>query len=287
MGRLVKKIDTEARFRRFSKAVDEAVREACHEALWKHCQPVKDRIPADILLLGGDDLIVYLSADTAMPFAIEMARLFEEKTRLKLTAGDSDTFFRDILGEKGLTLSIGIAYGQSHTPIAMMVDQAEELLKSAKQKGASLAEQDAYVPSCIDFHPTNRFNQVSVADSRRQHLSSQTSEGEKIRLYRGPYTLEEAEALMEHAVRLKKSGIPNTRLHRLGEAPFLGKVSGTIETLTLYGRCRESTQKRAIGEALDHFNCFWPVMPWEQAEGEISTILVDLVHVAELTHVNE
>ncbi|MEI7590023.1 MAG: hypothetical protein WCJ49_01695 [Deltaproteobacteria bacterium] len=286
MGRIVKQIDSADRFERFSQAVDCSVREACHEALYRHCQPVNGKMPADILLLGGDDLMVYLSADRAMAFAIDVARLFEEKTRSKLTDDLSDPFFKNILGEHGLTLSIGIAYGRSHTPIAIMSDQAEELLKSAKQKGSFLAGQQSYTPSCIDFHLTSQFNQVGVATSRKHHLMHRTHRDEQIRLYQGPYTLAEAESLIQEAHSLKESGIPRTRLHRLGEAPFMGKINGAVETLTIYGRCRNSKQKQAIMKALNRFGCL-SMMPWRQDPDEISTVLVDLVRISEFTHLKQ
>jgi hypothetical protein len=280
LGRIVKQIAQQAHFEHFSKAVDEAVRESCHEALWRHCKMVDKIIPADILLLGGDDLMVFLSADAAMPFAIEIARLFEEKTLAKLSAGDQDGFFKTLLGGKGLTLSMGVAYAKSHTPVALLVDQAEELLASAKKKGAALGKQGGYTPACIDFHPSSRFNQASVEQARRQNLIIKTSRGEILRLHQAPYTLQEAQALMIHAAQLKNSGIPRSRLHRLGEAPFKGKANAMIETLSLYSRCAKMEQRQTIRQALDDFNCF-ALMPWREEKDEISTVLVDMVEIAQ------
>ncbi len=280
MGRLVKQIHTEEQFKLFSSAVDTAIREACHEALWRHCQPVNGKMPVDILLLGGDDLIVYLAADCALPVAVDVARLFEERSREYLLRADGDSFFKTKLGNRGLTLSIGIAYGRSHTPISIMVNQAEELLKSAKRKGTALEEKESHTPACVDFHLTSRFNQASAIDSRIQHLTLRAHLNEEVRLYRGPYTVEEAEALLQHARNLKRSGIPRSRLHRLGEAPFRGTVSGTIETLSIYGRCRTAAQKQAIWHALDRFGCLFE-MPWSRDGNEISTAIVDLTEIAE------
>lgn len=152
MGRIVRQIDTKKRFQAFSQAVDEAVREACYEALWLHCKPVKGKIPADILLLGGDDLMVYLSAEKALDFAIDTAELFEEKTRKKLCQDSSDDFFSQLLNGKGLTLSTGIAFAKTHTPISIMADQAEELLSSAKKKEHCLREMTPiHLPALISI----------------------------------------------------------------------------------------------------------------------------------------
>ncbi|MFZ5570168.1 MAG: Cas10/Cmr2 second palm domain-containing protein [Thermodesulfobacteriota bacterium] len=281
MGQLVKQINTQDRFQRFSQTVDEAVRDACYEALWLcYNKPIAGKIPSDILLLGGDDIIVYLTADKALPFAIEAAKRFEEKTRQKLCIEGKDDFFRKNLNGRGLTLSLGIAYAKSHTPISMMVDQAEELLKIAKKKGTDLADGCSYTPACLDFHFSNHFNQVSVSDSRCQHLIKKTSSNEKIRLYRGPYTLDEAEALFHHAYQLKQSGMPSSRIHRMGDAPFMGKVNATIETMTLLGRCESQSQRNVLIKALDHFGCT-SVIPWKIDPSETTTVIVDLLKIAE------
>lgn len=282
MGRIVKEITDEGLFRRFSEVLDQAVREACYEALQSHCKCVDGKLPADILMLGGDDLIVYMSADMALPFAIAAARLFEEKTRDALCSDHAGAFFPTQLGHKGLTLSFGIAYGRSHTPISIMVDQAEELLKSAKKRGSTSADRGQYPSSCIDFHMTSHFNQAKVVDCRRDHLSLRTAKNVRIRLYDGPYTLDEAQALLDHSRNLKSSNVPASRLHRLRQAPFLGKVNGTIETLRAYDGSRDDRQKEAICRALDRFGCF-TLMPWRRDDEEISTVVVDLVEIAGLT----
>lgn len=280
MGRLIKQIRSKQQYRLFSEAVDTAIRESCHEALRSNCLPVNGKIPADVLLLGGDDLMVYLSADTAMPFALDVIRLFEEKTKEKLSKANQAIFPDNMIIQKGLTLSTGIAYGRSHTPISILVKQAEELLKSAKRKGSLLADADGRVPACVDFHLASRFNQVSAMNCRKHHLTFNTPSGETIRLYQGPYTHMEAESLMKHARQLKLSKIPNSRLHRLGEAPFRGKIKGTVETLTVYGRCRKGEEKQAIFDALKSFECL-PLMPWHESKELTSTVIVDLVELCE------
>jgi hypothetical protein len=277
MGRLVKQIDSEDRFKLFSVTVDKAVREACHEALYHHCRQVNGKIPADILLLGGDDLMVYLAADTAIPFALEVAHRFEAKTKEKLVTVNSDPFFKRILGNNGLTISMGVAFGRSHTPISIMVSQSEELLKSAKHKGTKLSNGKEYTPACLDFHVSSQFNQVRVSDSRKHHMIIK-SHNQQIHLYRKPYTLKDVQDLLTHARRLKESGIPKSRLHRLGEAPFKGKINGIIDTLVLYGRCKKSQEKLAICQALSRFDCM-KLMPWTLSDEDISTVMVDLIEL--------
>jgi CRISPR-associated protein Cmr2 len=281
MGKLVKAIQTKEQFRTFSETVDQSVREACHEALFENCKPVDGKIPANILLLGGDDLMVYLSADTAFPFAIDAARKFEEKTKQKFA---SDTFFSQLLRGKGLTISLGIAYGKSHTPFYIMFGQSEELLKSAKKVGSQDKNKgEYYAPTYIDFHISSSYNQIKVSDSRKTHLH--LYEPSAVKLYQKPYSLTDAQSLLDHARNLIKSDIPGTRLKRLGYAPFQGKINGTLECLKIYTRTRKE-QRTAIWNALDRFGCLFP---WKEVKNEkretveVTTMLTDLIELAGFT----
>ncbi|OQX24712.1 MAG: hypothetical protein BWK80_19430 [Desulfobacteraceae bacterium IS3] len=274
MGKLVKAIKTKEQFKTFSEAVDQSVREACHEAL-----PAEGKIPADILLLGGDDLMVYMSADTAFPFALDAARKFEEKTKEKFA---SEPFFSRLLGGKGLTISLGIAYGKSHTPFSIMFSQSEELLKSSKKAGSQDTNKgEYYAPAYIDFHISSSYNQIKVSDSRKTHLH--LYEPSAVKLYQKPYSLPDAQAILEHARNLINADIPGTRLKRLGYAPFMGKINGTLECLKLYIGTRKKEQRAVIRDALDRFGCLFP---WREIKNEkreaveVTTVLTDLIELA-------
>ena len=76
MGKIIKALDLPETYRRFSRIVDESIREACFTALNQVCESETENVrnalrnqkrfeslPADILLLGGDDLLVALPAE--------------------------------------------------------------------------------------------------------------------------------------------------------------------------------------------------------------------------------
>ena len=279
MGRLIKQIQKPDQFKFFSEMVDQSIRESCYEAIYTNCKPVQGKIPADILLLGGDDLLVYLTAETALPFAIDAAQRFAEKTQQQFAAYTEDSFFADTLKGNGLTISLGIAYGRSHTPFSILLDQAEELLKSAKQQGSVDSRAvDYFSPTYIDYHLSSHFNQINVNDCRKNHLVLRGAR--RLLLYQKPYSLPDAKALLEHAQDLIKKGIPRTRLKRLGYAPSLGKVNGTLECLKLYCRTRKEEQRMAIWAALDRFDCA-SNMPWKANPSYDTTVLVDLIELTD------
>jgi len=291
MGKLIREIKSWEQFEFFSETIDAAIRTACHEALhevfWGASKKKWKTLPAEILLVGGDDLLVYLTADKALPFAIMAAEKFSQKTR-QAFASSPFPLFKESLGSKGATISIGIAVGKSHTPFSLLLTQAEDLLASAKRKGARSQSSDHFAPpTYIDYHFTSYFNQISVEDSRKNHLELQKLPAlKKIRLFHKPYSLEETKDLLSHAQKLSASKIPRTRLKRLGFAPALGKMNGTLECLKLYMRTGEKNQKALIREALLRFDCFQN-MPWNEKNSEYDwTMLVDLMELTDLISTN-
>lgn len=150
MGSAVQALDRPETFRQFSRIVDESIREACFIGLGLMCcsevEHVRKAIeqdheieplPADILLLGGDDLLVAVPADRALDFALQVTRKFERLTQEKLSALPDENarqFFRDQLGDRGFTISCGVAVAKSTYPFYLSLDLAEQLLKNAKRR---------------------------------------------------------------------------------------------------------------------------------------------------------
>ncbi|MBI2840802.1 MAG: hypothetical protein HYX75_20990 [Acidobacteria bacterium] len=277
MGKIIRSIDDRKQFAFFSQTIDTCIREACHEALAESL--AIPAVRADILLLGGDDLLVCLSADAAFPFAISVADKFHEKTKARFgRSGLAPVGTR----EEGVTLSLGIAFGKSHTPFFVLLEQAEELLRSAKRGGScDVTANDSYVPSYIDFHDTSQFNQVHVHDSRERFLTRRHVRHE-LHFHCRPYSLDQAHKLLQHAAAIVASDLPRSRTIRLRQAPFLGKMNGTIECLKLIGRVKEKGQRQVLLDALNELDCLTS-LPWRDLEGTVcSTALVDLIELTEL-----
>ena len=150
MGQIVQAMTQPETFRQFSKIVDESIQEACFAALSEisdrevrnvrenyEKQSGFERLAADILLLGGDDLLVALPVDRALDFALKVTHKFESLTKNRIdTLQDAATkqFFFDKLGDRGFTISCGVAITKSSYPFYLALDLAEQLLKNAKRQ---------------------------------------------------------------------------------------------------------------------------------------------------------
>ena len=167
MGKIIQAMNRQEVFQQFSRIIDQSIQEACFAALSQVSQKevanfqkaLKDRrsfqyLPADILLLGGDDLLVAVPADRALNFALTATETFECLTREKIDALPKETrqFFRQRLGERGFTISCGVAVAKSNYPFYLLLDLAEQLLRNAKRKDSHYSRSTTEGDARIDFH---------------------------------------------------------------------------------------------------------------------------------------
>jgi hypothetical protein len=295
MGRLVQELDSREVCQAFSKLVDGSIRQACYEALDQTCSREIARVradlangkrpgglPADILLLGGDDLLVLLPADRALDFALYVTAAFERLTRTSQAQGAAQPFLKRLLGDHGLTISCGIALGPARYPFYLLRDLAEELLQSAKRGGSADGEKTEYwAPGYMDFH--------LVAGSTSQELKPIREEDYLVdkpcpRTLR-PYRRERLDRLREAAQRLQEARLPSSKLQDLFAAALEPREShATFLAQQVFGRLRNDehhTERRALWDALSYLGPLDPY-PWTPHHGHKATALADVVEAHDL-----
>ena len=82
MGKILEKINSLQELKTFSNVIDNAIYEAVQEAIRQHLLPETGQhiLPFDILLLGGDDLVMVMTAQKAIETAITIAEKFRQYT---------------------------------------------------------------------------------------------------------------------------------------------------------------------------------------------------------------
>lgn len=312
MGRLVQELPSSEVCTAFSELVDGSIREACYAALDEVCSgEIEDlrkaletgsrptRLPADILLLGGDDLLVLLPADRALTFALRVTDLFERMTRERverLSSGPRQ-FFEDRIGSRGLTISCGVALGPAKYPFYLLLDLAEDLLKSAKRGGHAEQERTApkegakgeeyWSPSYIDFHLVAGSSSPELAAIREEDY--RVFRGEVPRTMR-PYCRKDLERLREAVQRLQAAQLPRSKLQALFEAALEPREKQAQRRAEeLFGRLREDSrhqERQGLWEALSMLGSLTPY-PWTEKNGHRTTALADLVEVTDLFAIGE
>ncbi len=123
MGAVVQRQDNPARLRSFSQRVEQAMYQAVFPALDRHL----GSMAVEFIALGGDDLLFIMPAACALETAIAIGEAFEHQ------------FYDPVSRQHRLTLSIGVAIAEYHTPVAHLFDAALQLMKEAKHRSRQSA----------------------------------------------------------------------------------------------------------------------------------------------------
>jgi hypothetical protein len=149
---VVKEAHGEAFFHSMRVAVRRAVVDALEKTFDQEGAKENPCRPYEILMLGGDDLLLACRADRALDFARNYS---EELTRYTLADGQP------------LTVAIGVAIAQKTYPLHRLHELAEDLASSAKRLHRALDEKNDKT-SVIDWQVVTQSWFAGVAEARRQ-----------------------------------------------------------------------------------------------------------------------
>lgn len=297
MGKIIQAMNRQETFRQFSQIVDKSIQEACFAALsqvshkevadvqkaLKDCRPF-GYLPADILLLGGDDLLVAVPADRALNFALIVTETFERLTREKIDAlQDKETrqFFRDRLGDQGFTISCGVAIAKSNYPFYLLLDLAEQLLKNAKRKDSHYSQSKTEGDARIDFHVVAGANSYALEQVRKDSYQVETG-GTTPRTLR-PLSCPQLKLLQESVQKLEHAQFPHSKLHALYEAALATERNQADWRIReIFARCqhkKDRSQRRALWEAISNL-CpagYKFDFPWFKTDNQQLLCVADLV----------
>lgn len=269
MGKIIKALDSPETYYQFSRIVDESIREACFTALdqvveseiknvqaaLKNQKPFKS-LPADILLLGGDDLLVALPADRALDFAQKATETFQKLTQKKIHAlKDEKTrdLFHKESDNKGFTISCGVAVAKSNYPFYLLFDLAGALLKNAKRKDSFYSHREADGVSRIDFHVVAGANSHALKQVREETYLAKAKATDPRTLR--PLSCRQLKQLRENVRMLREAGFPHSKLHELHKAALSPNGFHTsMRIQEIFARCRHGPnrpQRQALWDSID------------------------------------
>ena len=295
MGTLVQALDTPETYRQFSTIVDESIREACYSGLDRISRTEVERVrlagdretesislPADILLLGGDDLLVAVPADRALDFALQVTGEFERLTREKfatLQGKDARRFFGDLLGDRGLTISCGVAVVKATYPFYLSLDLAEQLLKNAKRLPGGSSKADPHDPTRIDFHVAATANSNALHEVREQGYHTLTDAPRTLR----PLTRSQLQLLRTSVGELRQAELPRSKLHELQNASLIESANQAgLRIRDIFARCRHDAQRSQRGALWNAVKRLCPDdheldFPWFRLSGRRLLCVADIV----------
>ena len=241
MGKRLELIKKLADTRRFANIVDNGVYRALAVAIEKHTivkdiageegaddtddtdedeendtqQRKKPRFPFDVLLIGGDDIIIVTHASVAMYIARTMAKEFYEWTGAQFRQ-EFPTWSEE--EKQGLTLSVGVVLAPVTYPFGLLYKLVEGTLRAAKKKGAELLAQDVQGESCINFVTVtgNTGPQYKTVSDRLQREVKEANATLYATLR--PYTVIEMDNMLKLLQKGHEMRLGRTKLHQLREA---------------------------------------------------------------------
>ncbi len=285
MGKQLESLPTPAAYHEFSETLKRAISESVYEALAENLHPtVVDRKaptgkplgrgpihPFEIVFVGGDDVMLIVPADAALPVAVRMCQLFEEKMQI---GGASQL---QLQTSKRPTLSAGIVIAECHNPVRVLRDTAKELCKNAKHRCHKEERAKRGTTSVVDFLVIKSQSMLrqKVKQLRNAPPYYFSEGGARIGRYltAAPYTLQEAQRLLQILKLLRQIDVPINQLQSLVAALQRGRQYGSVHYL--YQRARLAAR---LGETRKEQNMLarlpevWPYdkddpIPWHRVPG--------------------
>jgi hypothetical protein len=266
MGQTVGKQTTLCQKKAFATTIDDAIYEAVCRAIAKHLR-IKDHLkpkeqladdlkdpvfPFDILLLGGDDVLMVVPASVALDVALTLA---EE--------------FRGLTHEKH-TLSAGVVLAPVKYPFGLLRQMAETTLKFAKKEGAkarALGQDDTRINFMIvtggsssDFKDI--YNTV-------YHKKMENTSDEFYATLR-PYTPDDLRLLLTTIRKGHQLNLGRTKLHQLREAVLqMNLTTAVVDGLAILSNWRDAQRSHVVRQvyAFGEHHQMPRVNPREPASG--------------------
>ncbi len=324
MGKRIRQLRSPEAFRYFARVVDDSIHEACFAALESVCRKEIENIVnwvdrttrksqadategedsanadrsrpmlhADILLLGGDDLLVVLPAEQGLAFARLVAENFRELTAQKMSSLPDPSLqeaFGDEHWREGFTVSCGVAFAKGDYPVYLLLNLAEELLRSAKTAGSAEVNgtrgQKPAITWGIDFHKVTSANTHALSYVRKKVYYVDSPLPRTLR----PLDSQGMERLKKAAERLKQGRLPGSKLNEFWEAALHPNPhQAQLAVKEVFARCRTINERRAVWEATEQlcppgWTMEFPILRSSKGNGEPRRVLpiADLIEVCEL-----
>jgi hypothetical protein len=226
MGRIFAGLTTLQEVSDTATQVDRAVFDALAEAVRMYLPVQVGKFPFDILLIGGDDIVIVTPADKALQVARTLAVKFNEYT------------------DKKYTLSIGVVLAPVKYPFGQARMLVEETLKAAKKSGAASNRERSSEQEQprINFMVLTGNTSLSY-DKTYTEMHKKNGYGIDNEFYATmrPYTLPQLDWLLDRLSKGNNLRLGRTKLHQLREAILkLDNTRTILESLALLRNWKET-----------------------------------------------
>lgn len=266
MGKALEELNNLDEVKQFSEVVDDAIYQAVREAICASLPPGDKYFPFDILMLGGDDLVMVTTAHKTIEVSMKIAEKFSEFTQKGLS--------------KFLTLSIGAAIVHTTFPFSSLLTLAEGALKFAKKEAAKRKRhgRETSKGGLINFIVVSNSNSL---DFETYHSETLNDEGQNLYRTIRPYSLSDMRHIVETIRCLKRKNFPRGKLKGLRDSIFQSRNQSFLEGLVFLSNTKDEEQPRLFIKFLERFATNQPPypFPWFRDGGDYYTPFLDLIEL--------
>ena len=262
MGKHIEKIKSFDGLKKFSNQVDKATIDSSVTAIMNN---LKKGLDFQIILAGGDDLIIAVPAQKAISVAIDFCEEFNKQ-------------FYDQKEDDRVTTSAAVILCHDTMPIKNILESAEGLLKNAKSKGAKEEKNISY----IDYLVTSGSALGDPISIRNNELKEYEFNG-RISLTMRPYSIERLKKIIYFIKKLKEIDFPKNKLITLYGSLFNGYSQAIIESLYLLTRLKKHNDPAQYDLIIDIKDSFeLELFPWNKIETKnYQTPFIDMIELYE------
>jgi hypothetical protein len=256
MGEKLKSIDTFENLKTFSADVDNATIDSAICAIANNFNVNNQRF--QVILAGGDDMIIAVPADKAMQVAIDFCKEFNQRVK-----------------KYNLSTSASVVICHDSLPIKTILGIAEALLKNAKIK--SRLSNETY----IDFVAMTGSAMDDIIAKRKKEFEYNDSVGGNSLSMR-PYSINEIDKLIKTIKTFKKKDFPRNKVKALYSNLFKGHniayLEGDMMNERLNDGHRQVIDVMKTGFSMDKF-------PWISAgANQYATPWGDMTELYDFIH---
>jgi CRISPR-associated protein Cmr2 len=291
IGKALENVPTKEEYTAFSAALEEAATTAVMSALADHLLPalVKpsptryqvDELPVpeeqldaqgrmrihpfEIITIGGDDLMLIVPADRAIPIAATISQRFQARMQMLVEP------LSKALRERVYTLSGGVVLASDHNSVRVLRDLAHELQDLAKAARQTALRQGSEQEGYLDFMVLKSVDMLErdVSALRQQYPYALRQPGGKaLSLLGRPYQATQLLSLWKALVALHATDFANTQMENLAAALFKGRQESTLYYLYQQARDKQGqyTQLNAALATVQKMDLQDPT-PWVKWTG--------------------
>ncbi len=192
--------------------------------------------PFEIITIGGDDLMLIVPADKAIPLAAAISQRFQTRMQALLAAQPLPA----ALKEHAYTLSGGVVLASDHNPIRVLRDLAHELqdlAKAARQAAHRGPGDEGY----LDFMVLKSADMLErdISQLRQHYPYTLRSPSKDLSLVGRPYRASQLLALWQALVALREANFATSQLENLAAALLKGRWEATLYYLYQQARDRK------------------------------------------------